>query len=81
MLFLGLKKHQKALDCFTNAISTPSFIIHAAGVESYKKLLLLGMLIIGDAPRLPRYTSLHVRAPLDRVAEKYKMFIDIYKKD
>jgi hypothetical protein len=48
LLFTGLKDYESAINCFKCAISQPSYILHSAALESYKKLALLSLIVDGE---------------------------------
>jgi COP9 signalosome complex subunit 3 len=72
MLFIGLKKYQKAIDSFKIVISMPSTIIHKVHIESYKKLILASLIHTFKFPSIPQSTSSMVRMKLENSLVMYK---------
>lgn len=54
---LILKKYSRAYHFYELSLTIPSKHIHAACVESYKKLVLLRLIIDGSEYHVPRYTN------------------------
>lgn len=57
MIYTGLKMYDEAIDQFKLAISYPSNCTHKVHTESYKKLLLLNLIVNRKVPSLPKHTN------------------------
>ncbi|ELT89416.1 hypothetical protein CAPTEDRAFT_130389 [Capitella teleta] len=57
MIYLALKKLDRALYFFEIAVTTPSMAVSHIMLESYKKYLLVALILHGKIPSLPKYTS------------------------
>jgi COP9 signalosome complex subunit 3 len=57
LLLTGLKDFPKALTFFKTAVTAPAVVLSAIMVESYKKFVLLSLLVHGRVLPLPKYTS------------------------
>jgi len=53
MVLTGLKEYKKAIFFFRQAISTPAIVLSAIMVESYKKYILVSLLVHGKVMALP----------------------------
>jgi len=57
MIYTGLKDFKKALAFFKTGISIPAMVLSQIMVESYKKFLLLSLLVHGRLIPIPKYAS------------------------
>jgi len=57
ILAIGLKDYTKALTYFRRVIITPAKVISAIMIESYKKYVLVSILLYGKKQPLPSYTD------------------------
>jgi len=57
MVYTGLKDYKKGFAFFKQAVSAPALVLSAIMVESYKKYILLSLLVHGKLTQLPRFTS------------------------
>ncbi|KAI9142801.1 hypothetical protein BKA69DRAFT_1123850 [Paraphysoderma sedebokerense] len=57
MIYTGLKDFVKAQEMFMLAISAPAQVCSQIQVESYKKYILVSLLVDGKVPQLPKQTS------------------------
>ncbi|KAJ3332077.1 hypothetical protein HDU76_001340 [Blyttiomyces sp. JEL0837] len=59
MICIGMKKYAKALELLLICVSTPSVgnAVSAIQIESYRKALLISLLLKGTEPTLPKYTT------------------------
>jgi len=57
MVYTGVKEYKKALSSFRQAIVTPAIVLSAIMVESYKKYILISLLVHGKIIQLPRFAS------------------------
>jgi COP9 signalosome complex subunit 3 len=61
MVLVGEKQFSKALEFFLNALTVPAAALSAIMIASYKKYILVSLLLHGDLPPIPEYTSPVVR--------------------
>ncbi|OUM63940.1 hypothetical protein PIROE2DRAFT_9394 [Piromyces sp. E2] len=80
MLAIGLKDYNKALTYFRRVISTPAKVTSAIMIESYKKYVLVSILLYGIKQRLPSYTDEDVNKKLSKSEQckKYKELENIF---
>jgi COP9 signalosome complex subunit 3 len=80
MLAIGLKDYNKALNYFRRVITTPAKVISAIMIESYKKYVLLSILLYGQKQPLPSYTDEIVSKKLNRYenCKKYKELENLF---
>jgi COP9 signalosome complex subunit 3 len=57
MIYTALKDYNRALYFFEVAITTPSMAVSHIMLESYKKYILVALILQGKIPNLPKYTS------------------------
>jgi len=57
MIYTGVKQYKQAFGFFRQAVSTPATSLSAIMVESYKKYILVSLLVSGKLVSLPKYTS------------------------
>ncbi|CAL9206354.1 unnamed protein product [Musa hybrid cultivar] len=57
MLNIGLKRYRKAWECLHNVITAPMTTLNAIAVEAYKKYILVSIILSGQVPLFPKYTS------------------------
>jgi len=57
MIYTGLKDYKRAFNFFRTAVTSPAVVLSAIMVESYKKYILVSLLVHGKVVSLPRYTS------------------------
>jgi len=74
MLAIGLKDYNKALTYFRRVISAPAKVTSAIMIESYKKYVLVSILLYGRKQPLPSYTDEVVNKKLSKLEQckKYK---------
>jgi len=81
MLFLGVKKHAKALESFQLALTTPSSSLSAIQVEAFKRYVICCLIVHGELIQLPsKTTSAAVARNIERVCLSYIDFARAYKK-
>lgn len=78
LIFTSQKLYQKAIDCFKIVISYPSQCTHKIHLESYKKLILLNLIVHGKTPSLPKYTSPMLKYKLESSFQNYKLLANAY---
>jgi len=79
MIYIGLKQYKRARDFFVLAISSPAQVLSAIVVESYKKFILVSLLIEGQVSTLPKYTSNSVMRQLKSLTQNYSDFAKAYQ--
>ncbi|EES13281.1 hypothetical protein BDA96_07G023800 [Sorghum bicolor] len=57
MIYIGLKKFPKALELLHNAVTAPMSMLNAIAIEAYKKYVLVSLIVNGQVPSFPKYTS------------------------
>jgi len=58
MIYVGLKKYHKALEMFKLSLIIPAMVLSAIMIESYKKYVLISLLVHGQIENLPKYMIL-----------------------
>ena len=71
MIYTALKRFDRALFFFEVAVTTPAATISAIMLESYKKHLLVSLLLEGKQAPFPRYTSQVVYRYLRPLSQPY----------
>ncbi|POM78788.1 COP9 signalosome complex subunit 3 [Phytophthora palmivora] len=71
LLYLGEKRYQDALDFFQLAITAPAVSLSAFVIEAYKKLLLVTLILRGEAVVLPKYTPFVVTRHVENHCTAY----------
>uniref|UniRef100_A0A8C3VYF1 COP9 signalosome complex subunit 3 n=1 Tax=Catagonus wagneri TaxID=51154 RepID=A0A8C3VYF1_9CETA len=57
MVYTGLKNFERALYFYEQAITTPAMAVSHIMLESYKKYILVSLILLGKVQQLPKYTS------------------------
>uniref|UniRef100_A0A8C6TTB0 COP9 signalosome complex subunit 3 n=1 Tax=Neogobius melanostomus TaxID=47308 RepID=A0A8C6TTB0_9GOBI len=57
MIYTGLKNFERALYFYEQAITTPAMAVSHIMLESYKKYILVSLILHGKVQPLPKYTS------------------------
>jgi len=80
MLAIGLKDYHKALTYFRRVIATPAKAASAIMIESYKKYVLVSILLYGRKQPLPYYTDEVVTKKLNKSEQckKYKELENLF---
>jgi COP9 signalosome complex subunit 3 len=80
MLAIGLKDYTKALTYFRRVISAPAKVTSAIMIESYKKYVLVSILLYGKKQPLPSYTDEAVNKKLSKLEQckKYKELENLF---
>lgn len=71
MIFIGLKRFNKALEFFQHAITAPATTLTAITVEAYKKFILVSLIQTGQVPAFPKYTPAVVQRNLKSCTQFY----------
>ncbi|CAL9199878.1 unnamed protein product [Musa hybrid cultivar] len=66
MINIGLKRFRKALGCLHNVVTAPMDALSVIAVEAYKKYILVSLILNGQVPRFPKYTSSTAQRNLKR---------------
>jgi COP9 signalosome complex subunit 3 len=72
MIWIGLKKWQKAHEFLTAATTIPSIALSAILVEAYKKYILVSLLLTGKAVSVPKQCSTIVQRQIHRLVTEYE---------
>eukprot|EP01119_Soliformovum_irregulare_P008276 TRINITY_DN21405_c0_g1_i1.p1 TRINITY_DN21405_c0_g1~~TRINITY_DN21405_c0_g1_i1.p1 ORF type:complete len:436 (-),score=94.88 TRINITY_DN21405_c0_g1_i1:62-1369(-) len=78
LVYIGLKDYRKALTFLRTAVTMPAMALSAVMAESYKKYILLSLIVHGKVSSLPRYTSTVVQKYHKNAFPQYQEFITIY---
>jgi COP9 signalosome complex subunit 3 len=57
MIYIGLKNFSRALEFFKLALTIPAVVTSHIMLESFKKYILISLLVNGNVESLPRYSS------------------------
>ncbi|AQK78397.1 COP9 signalosome complex subunit 3 [Zea mays] len=71
MIYIGLKKFPKALELLHNAVTAPMSTLNAIAVEAYKKYILVSLIVNGQVPSFPKYTSISAQRSMKNHAQIY----------
>ncbi|XP_046362327.1 COP9 signalosome complex subunit 3-like isoform X1 [Haliotis rufescens] len=71
MIYTALKNYNRALYCFEVAVTTPSMAVSHIMMESYKKFILVALIVHGKIPNLPKYTSQVVARYIKPLCQAY----------
>jgi len=74
LIYAGEKDYKRALVFFRTAITAPAVVLSAIMVESYKKYILLSLLVHGKVSSLPRHTSAVVQRYHKTAFPQYQEF-------
>lgn len=80
MIYLGLKKYEKASSFFETSLLVPSFALNAIMVESFKKYILTSLLLNGKYTGLPKNSSNIVHRQIKFYAQGYLEFATAFDK-
>jgi len=56
-VYVGMKQYKKALEFFRLAFTAPAVALSAIMAEAYKKYVLVALIVYGQIPASPKYTS------------------------
>ncbi|THU43989.1 hypothetical protein C4D60_Mb02t02650 [Musa balbisiana] len=71
MINIGLKRFRKALECLHNVVTAPMDALSVIAVEAYKKYILVSLILNGQVPPFPKYTSSTAQRNLKRHTQPY----------
>ena len=75
---MAVKKFERALYCFEVALTTPSSAVSHIMLESYKKYILVSLLLHGKVSPLPKYTSQVVNRLLKPMSAAYHEIATVF---
>ncbi|XP_065193905.1 COP9 signalosome complex subunit 3-like [Sycon ciliatum] len=79
LIYCALKSFRRASLFFEAAITCPATVTSAVVIEAYKKFTLVSLMLDGDMPSLPSYTSACVSMSLQLSASIYIELGDLVK--
>eukprot|EP01089_Gocevia_fonbrunei_P016652 TRINITY_DN5224_c0_g1_i1.p1 TRINITY_DN5224_c0_g1~~TRINITY_DN5224_c0_g1_i1.p1 ORF type:complete len:379 (+),score=61.34 TRINITY_DN5224_c0_g1_i1:51-1187(+) len=78
LIYVGVKQYEKALEFFKLGFIVPSVVLSAIMVESYKKFVLVSLILHGQLQSVPKYTSSIVQRHLKAICPHYNDFVNAY---
>nr|XP_031532097.1 COP9 signalosome complex subunit 3 isoform X2 [Vicugna pacos] len=78
MLYTGLKDFERALYFYEQAIATPAMAVSHIMLESYKKYILVSLILLGKVQQLPKYTSQIVGRFIKPLSNAYHELAQVY---
>ncbi|XP_042463914.1 COP9 signalosome complex subunit 3-like isoform X3 [Zingiber officinale] len=78
MINIGLKRFEKALACLHNVVTAPMTTLNAICVEAYKKYILVSLILNGQVPSFPKYTSSAAHRNLKNYTQPYVDLANFY---
>jgi len=76
--YVGLKDFKSALEFFKMAFSCPAIVLSAIMVESYKKFVLVSLILYGQVQPFPKYTSSVVQRHIKTTCLQYQELANAY---
>jgi len=80
MIYLGLKKYEKAYSFFETSLLVPSYALNAIMVESFKKYILTSLLLNGKYTGIPKNASNIVQRQMKFYCQNYLEFATSFDK-
>ncbi|XP_020098309.1 COP9 signalosome complex subunit 3 isoform X2 [Ananas comosus] len=71
IIYIGLKRFRTALECLHNVVTAPMTTLNAIAVEAYKKYILVSLILNGQVPSFPKYTSSTAQRNLKNHTQPY----------
>jgi len=71
IIYATLKNYDRSLYFFQVALTTPSMAVSHIMLESYKKYVLVALILHGKVPPLPKYTSQVVNRFIKPLSQPY----------
>ncbi|XP_072990884.1 COP9 signalosome complex subunit 3 [Typha latifolia] len=71
IIYIGLKRFRKALECLHNVVTAPMTNLNAIAVEAYKKYILVSLILNGQVLAFPKYTSSTAQRNLKNHTQTY----------
>lgn len=78
MIYLALKKYERALYFFEVVITTPALAVSNIMLEGYKKYLLIYLIVYGKAPTLPKNVSQAICRYIKPLSQPYLDVVSVY---
>ncbi|XP_063494568.1 LOW QUALITY PROTEIN: COP9 signalosome complex subunit 3-like [Symphalangus syndactylus] len=78
MIYTGLKNFERALYFYEQAITTPAMAVSHIMLESYKKYILVSLILLGKVQQLPKYTSQIVGRFIKPLSNVYHELAQVY---
>ncbi len=78
IIYAILKNYDRSLYFFQVALTTPSMAVSHIMLESYKKYILIALILHGKVPSLPKYTSQVVNRFIKPLSQPYTDLVSAY---
>ncbi|ETE63304.1 COP9 signalosome complex subunit 3 [Ophiophagus hannah] len=78
MIYTGLKNFERALYFYEQAITTPAMAVSHIMLESYKKYILVSLILLGKVQQLPKYTSQIIGRFVKPLSNAYHELAQVY---
>uniref|UniRef100_A0AAV1UDA2 COP9 signalosome complex subunit 3 n=1 Tax=Peronospora matthiolae TaxID=2874970 RepID=A0AAV1UDA2_9STRA len=78
LLYIGKKRYQDALDFLQLAITAPAVSLSAFVIEAYKKMVLVMLILRGEAVVLPKYTPFVVTRHVESHCTAYTSLVNAF---
>ncbi|KAG8145784.1 putative COP9 signalosome complex subunit 3 protein [Naja naja] len=78
MIYSGLKNFERALYFYEQAITTPAMAVSHIMLESYKKYILVSLILLGKVQQLPKYTSQIIGRFVKPLSNAYHELAQVY---
>ncbi|CAL9065640.1 unnamed protein product [Musa banksii] len=78
MINIGLKRFRKALGCLHNVVTAPMDALSVIAVEAYKKYILVSLILNGQVPPFPKYTSSTAQRNLKRHTQVFINYVEYF---
>ncbi|KNC97516.1 uncharacterized protein SPPG_06992 [Spizellomyces punctatus DAOM BR117] len=79
MIYVGLKRFERALQCFHLCLTAPGFVASAIQVEAHRKYILVSLILHGRSEPLPKYTNSAVFRACKQYGAAYLDFAHAYE--
>ncbi|XP_056671618.1 uncharacterized protein C1orf21 homolog isoform X1 [Monodelphis domestica] len=78
MIYTGLKNFERALYFYEQALTTPAMALSHIMLESYKKYILVSLILLGRVQQLPKHTSQIVGQFIKPLSNAYHELAQVY---
>nr|CAG4640802.1 EOG090X04TU [Eulimnadia texana] len=78
LIYASMKNYERSLYFFEVALTTPSSAISHIMLESYKKYILISLILHGKVAPLPKYTSQVVNRFLKPICQPYQEIANVF---
>lgn len=78
IIYAILKNYERSIYFFQVALTTPSMAISHIMLESYKKYILVSLILYGKVPSLPKYTSQVISRFIKPLSQPYTDLASAY---